>query len=299
MNTEIDTQTDGIEGALPPGAAPSNAASEPNGKPAGYDPVDPATSSPEQVQERLNYLYGQVKHSDREKKEMRNILREQSELLSQLSASQNAVVDHLQNKNITETESSLKQQMQAAWEKGDNNLYFQIQDKLDDLRIDKKMAARQKTEPQQSQPRNAVQYAEQAQGTGELTQAEFDTTKAWQDETDNNGNLVRPWAFGTDSNHRAALEEARAVFNNPRFANLSYEAKLQEVDKRMGTSVRTGGQQVMGANLTTPTKQTKLTLTPKQQEIALKTKYAGSGKTDAEHLEAYRKQVATLKQRRQ
>jgi hypothetical protein len=268
-------------------------------KPAGYDPVDPSNSTPEQVQERLNYLYGQVKHSDREKKEMRSVLAEQSRLLSELTAGQQAVVSHLQDRSITETESSLKSQMQSAWEKGDNNTYFALQDKLDDLRIEKKLAAKSKSEPQSQQSKGAIDYAQQAQGTGELSQEEFNATNAWQSEKDENGNLVRPWAFGSDPNHRAALEEARAVFNNPRFANLPFDKKLEEVDKRMGTQKRTGGQNVMGGNLTTPSKQGKLTLTPKQQEIAIKTKYAGSGKTDAEHLEAYRKQVQNIKQRRQ
>lgn len=293
MSEETDNST--VESTVETTAP---ASTETTGRPAGYEPVDPQNSTPEQVQERINYLYSQVKNSDREKREMRNILAEQSKLLTELSTSQNAVVNHLQDKSITETESSLRSQMKSAWEKGDNDTYFALQDKLDDLRIEKKMAAKNKPATVQQQPQNASQYAQQAQGTGELSETEYRITETWQNETDDSGNLIRPWAFGNDPNHRAALVEAQAVFNNPRYANMSYEKKLEEVDKRMGTAKRSVSQAVMGGNLTTPTKTSKLTLTPKQQEIAIKTKYAGAGKTEAEHLEAYRKQVQSISQRR-
>ena len=186
--------------------------------------------------------------------------------------------------------------MKSAWEKGDNDTYFALQDKLDDLRIEKKLALKNKpsTPQQPAKPQSATEYAEQ----GNLSDSEYAATDAWQNERDERGQLVRPWAFANDPNHQTALLEAQAVFNSPRFANLSYEKKLEEVDKRMGTAKRSASQTVMGGNLTTPSKTSKLTLTPKQQEIAIKTKYAGSGKTDAEHIAAYRKQVETLSQRR-
>jgi hypothetical protein len=295
--SELQENTPATEPAIVAEPTTEPVATDPS-KPAGYDPIDPATSTPEQTQERLNYLYGQVKHSEREKREMKQILSDQSRLISELSQGQQAVVNHLQEKNFTDNESSIRLQMRTAWDKGDNDTYFALQDKLDEIRIDKKLAAR--TKPQESQqPKNAVNYAQTAQGTGELTQAEFDATDAWQNERDESGGLVRPWAFGDNANHQAALREAAAIFNNPRYATLSYDGKLAEIDKRMGISKRAVGQTVMGGNLTIPGKQTKLTLTPKQQEIAIKTKYAGNGKTEAEHLEAYRKQIANVKQRRQ
>lgn len=306
MTEAQEAPTDGasIETAIPAAVETTpTPEAQPNGhdRPAGYEPIDPKTATPEETQERINYLYGQVKHSEREKREMKQILAEQSRLIGELSQGQQAVVTHLQEKTFTDTEATLRAQMKAAWEKGDNDAYFSLQDKLDDIRIEKKLAT--KAQPQQQaqqpqQPRNAVQYAQQAQDTGELSPAEFAATNAWQNERDASGNLVRPWAFGNDPNHEGALREAAAVFNNPRYSNLTYEQKLDEVDKRMGVAKRSGGQTVMGANLTSPAKQTKLTLTPKQQEIAIKTKYAGAGKTDAEHLEAYRKQIANVKQTR-
>lgn len=308
-----ETTTDGasIEHALPAttendsnNAAPNDQVAPPQGgKEAGYYPIDFENASPQEIKERYDYLFKQIKDNKRNERtlnEYRRLAAEQSDQIAQLTQGFNGVVNHLQTKNIAETETSLKQQMQTAWEKGDNNTYFQLQDKLDDLRLDKKLAAKTQSQPQQQQQvKNASQYAQQAQMSGDFTERDVSVASGWQDETDERGQLLRPWAFGTDPQHAIAIEEAKIVFSNPRFANFSTEKKLEEVDRRMGLAKRSVGQTVMGANLTIPGKTSKLTLTPKQQEIAIKTKYAGKGKSDTEHLDAYRKQISLVKQRRQ
>ncbi len=268
-------------------------------KPAGYEPIDPATATPEQTKSRLDYLYSQVKNSDREKREMRNILSEQSRIINELSEGQKAVVGHLTQKSFTEGKQKLQQHMQDAWKAQDNKSYIEAQNRLMDLQVEERLAA--KTQPQQEQrqqPNNAAEIANRAVQTGELSTEEYRATESWQNERDDTGNLVRPWAFGNDPAHQAALFEARAVLASPRFSNLTYEQKLQEIDKRMGTQKRTVSQSVIGGSLTKPAKSAKLELSPKQREIALKTQYAGKGKSEAEHLDKYRQQIEKFKSRR-
>lgn len=272
-------------------------------KPAGYHPIDFKTASPEQIQERFDYVYGQVKHTERDKREMRQILQQQSEIIEQLSQGQQQVVQHLTQQSFTEGKDQLKAAMNEAWKKGDNAGYIEAQNKLMDLQVEERVAA--KMQPQQPQkktngqvPGSAIEIANRAVDSGELSQDDYRITESWQSERDGMGNLVRPWAYADNPNHQAALFETRSVLANPRFTNLTYEQKLAEVDKRMGIQKPTTGQNVMGGRLTKPAKTTKIELSPKQREIALKTQYAGKGKSEAEHLEKYRLQVEKFQQKR-
>lgn len=276
---------------------------ENNGKPAGYDPVDPETANPKEVKDRLDYLYRQVKHSDRDKREMQNLLRDQSRVIDELSRNQQAVVTHLTEKSFSDSKEQLKVAMQEAWKKGDNAAYIDAQNRLMDIQVEERVAAKtQRQQPQQPQnvemPRDASEMANRAVQSGELSEDEYRTTASWQEEKDESGNLYRPWAFSTNPNYQAALFETRSVMANPRFNNLSYAEKLAEVDRRMGIAKRTASQAVMGGNLTKTGKSTKIELTPKQRDIALRTQYAGKGKSEADHLDAYRKQVDKFSQNR-
>lgn len=295
--TEVATEvTENVATEVATTEATEQAESKSDGKPAGYAPIDEATASPAQVKDRLDYLYGQVKTSDREKREMRGLLHQQSEALARLSQGQQAVVDHLQNRSYVDSEAILKQQMQDAWNRKDEKSYIEAQNKLMDVQVDKKVAERTRPQQQQqAQYTSAAQVANHAVNTGELSPDEYRTTESWQNERDQSGNLVRPWAFGADPAHQNALFEARAVMANPRYASLSYEQKLQEVDRRMGTVKKTVAQNVMGANLTRGAKSAKLELSPEQRQIALRLKPRGKSELDA--LESYRKQLEQINQK--
>lgn len=272
-------------------------------KPAGYAPIDPATATPEQTKERLDYLYGQIKPTQRENKEMKRILADQSRVIEELSKGQQLVVDHLTQKSFTESKEQLQRTMQEAWKKGDERSYIEAQNKLMELNVEERVAAKQKPQqqPQQSNghiPNNAVEMANGALQSGGINDTEYRATESWQNETDESGNILRPWAYADSPYYKSALRETAAVFDNPRLQNLSYEQKLAEVDKRMGLTKRSPSQAVMGGNLTRPTKKATIELSPKQREIALKSKYAGKGKSDDEHLNAYRKQLEKFQQTR-
>ncbi len=310
MSEETQVEVTSIDPAVVPAAIENVAAADitpapsptPD-RPAGYAPVDVKTASPEQIQERIDYLYRQVKPKERENREMRQLLADQSRVIDELSRSQQQVVTHLTQRGFAENKEQLKVAMQEAWKKQDNAGYIEAQNKLMDLQVEERLQEKlQRQQPQQQTnghiPRDAAEIARGAVESGELNDNEYRTTESWQSEKDDSGNLIRPWAFSSDSSYQAALFETRSVMANPRFSNLSYEQKLAEVDRRMGVQKRSSSQSVLGGSLTKPVKNVKVELSPKQREIALRTQYAGKGKSEAEHLEKYRKQIETLKSTR-
>lgn len=281
-------------------------------KRAGYNPVDIETASPEQIKERVNYLYRQVKDGNKTVTQYRQIAAEQSRQIEELTKGYNGVISHLTVKNFEDAEKTALDALTEAFNKGDNKGYISAQKQYTEI-IAKKTAAsmqpkaevRQQAAPQNSQAYgSASQVARDAESTGEFSPEETSYTSAWQNEKDENGNLLRPWAKTADQNNpdpefRAALNEANGVFNNPRFANKSIEEKLAEVDRRMGVAKRTVSQTVSGGRLTGKPNSSKVTLSSDIERLAVRTKFGGpKAKTDAEHIEAYRQQLAKVKGKR-
>lgn len=274
-------------------------------KPAGYNPVDVETASPDEIKERLDYLYKQVKPTQRELKEYKQIAADQSKLIQDLQSGMYAVVDHLQSDAAGKAEATLRQQMQQFLETGDLASYTDANEKLINMMIKKnqpKAQPQQKNETQKQAYAGAKQIAGGAFQADEISADDERYVEQYQLEKDESGRPLRPWTVNKsndpnnpDPEFMEGLIEARAVFTNKRYANWTMEQKLTELDKRMGVVKSSGGQSVMGGNLTTRGKTSKITLSPKQQEIALRTKYAGPKKSDADHLEAYRKQIEKVK----
>jgi len=271
-----------------------------NERPEGYDIIDPEKASPEDVQKRINYLYKQYRTSNEELRSYKEIAAEQSRLLSELQNGMGAVVDHLQSSKFVETEAQVKAQLKAAYESGDADAATDAQEKLAELKARKILAEQNKlqkpkAQPQQNQPQQPQQY-------DDVMYEGRDVIENWQSETDENGRLVRPWAFTKDANrpdpdYIEALAVTHKILNSPAYEHLSMEEKLRKVDERMGTKQQSqGGQNVLGSRLTTQKKTARVTLTPEMQKVAIRTKFGGSNaKTDADHIEAYRKQLEIVK----
>lgn len=278
-------------------AAPEGSA-EPS-KPAGYAPIDPNTANPEQVQERIDYIYGQLKADKRTLSEYRQIAEQQSRTIEELRNGVGAVVDHLQDRHSTETEASLKAQVRAAFESGDTANYWELQDKLDNFRVEKKISERDRAAApvKPAAPSQPIQ-----QNNESLPQEDINYINVWQDEKDTSGNLLRPWAHNTGNEYNpnpeyvAALLETQAVLKSPRFKNKSAAEKMAEVDRRMGLSKTPAQNSVMGGNLTGKGKPSKLTLTDRQRDIALKTvPLSAKIKNDADKIAWYQKQIEATK----
>lgn len=266
-------------------------------KPAGYHSVDVKTASPEEIQERMDYLYRQAKQNTRTQGELRKlekIAEDQSKLISELSTGMGAVVDHLQGKQINESEAEVKRQMKTALDSGDTTAYVEAQDKLMDIKARKNTVQQQKPKSETKEMAYGGEKVGRAdsENVPDLTQQDATYVKSWMEEKDDRGRTFRPWTNEADPEYEAAVAETKSVFMNPRFADKTIDEKLSEIDRRMGVAKQSGGQNVMGGNLTTRSKSNKVTLSPKQQEIAVKTRYGGkSAKSDADHIEAYRKQI--------
>lgn len=269
-------------------------------KPPGYDPVD-LDDLPEDkkraVSDRFSYLYGQVKGNERTLNDFRNIAAEQARQIEELTKGFGAVAEHLHTQEFAETEAELLTQMKDAHETGDTAAYIAAQDKLLDLKAEKKLQEREK----KNAPAPKKDENNNTQNQPAITPDESRVLESWQQERDANGELIRPWAFdrsgnGTDPEYITALQEANVIFNSPKYKHLSIEKKLEMMDVRQGVKKSTSSQNVMGGGFTTNNRGAKVIMTDKQKEIAIRTKYGGSkAKTDAEHIEAYRKQIEKVK----
>lgn len=283
--------------------ARTEAKPEGEAKPSGYAPVD-LDNLPPEVKERVNYLYRQVKDSDRTLREFRRIASDQSRQINELTQGHIGLVSHLQEKSLGDSEEAITTQMNAAFERGDNKAYLDAQRKLIDLGVEKRLVVKQKPQPiqqQQPQPIDASEIANRATLDGNLSPTDIRTTEAWQNEKDENGNVLRPWSKTNDVNNPdpafvQALTETKAVFTNQRFAHLSYEEKLAEVDRRMGLAKRVTAQTVTGGGLKGNTKFSKVSLSPDIEKMVKHTKWGGKKyKTDDERLDAYRQQLVKVK----
>lgn len=268
-------------------------------KPAGFDPIDVKTATPEQIEARINRLYGNMKNYEATARKVPDLEQANQILAEQLrvlNETQNKVINHLQISDFQDAEQQLKTQREAAWAAGNSKTYDEINDKLRDLSVKRalsEMQAQQK--PQQviqQQPRgvNGEDIITRAVQQGAVTSDEANIYRSWMNEQDDIGSLKRPWVNQGDPRNAAALAEGRAVFNNPAYSSLSFGQKLQEIDRRMGVKMQTQGQNVLGSgNLTRPTKNNNVKVTDYEAKIAVKTKFGGSkAKSDADHVEAWR-----------
>lgn len=270
-----------------------------DGKPEGWDQAE---FNPEQLK-RFNRVYKEMKDYQRETSDLRAVAKQQFEIIEELRQGQSKIVNYLQEDDYQKAENTLKSQRKEAYDRGDLNTVDEINDRLADIKIQKKLSAQQQVQQvKQPQP---IQYrgvdgddiVNRAVQAGAITPSDADIYKSWQSETDVNGNPLRPWINESDPRNIAAATEGRAVFNNPAFKNKSFAEKLREIDRRMGTSNNNFSSQgvLQSSNLTRTQKSPTVKLTQNQEHIALRTQFAGRGKTPQEHIEAYRKQVAELK----
>lgn len=273
----------------------------------GYKQVDFKSSTPEEIEARFNRLYGQTKHLQRDLGSYRDLAKQQADVIADLQKGVYAIADHVNDQRISETEAKLEDELSAALEVADYKKAAKIQSKLSEVQTRKIISEQKKAEkprdntPPQQQYISASQMADQAVQDGDLTQEQAHVAKAWGAETDDSGNVVRPWVVnrGTeerpDPDYVKALLVTEEIFNDPRYASLSFEARLNEVDKKMGTRKGAAKQSVMGGGLTGKPRNVKVTLSSDAEKLATRMKYAGPGKSDAEHIEAYRKQIDRVK----
>lgn len=301
-----ESQDNGEFAGLPAAATENDEAQENNAAEASnpapresnhrttYQPYVDLSGLPEDirvpVEARFAHMSRLMKKNDLKLNEWQELAAEQSRKIEELTNGFSTVATHLQDKTFADTEATLKQQARAAFEAGDNDKYFEIQDKLTDLRVEKKLAGQKEAPPKK----------EARQPAPELQEVEVSPqVQSWQEETDDTGAAVRPWAQPTHPGYRQAYAELLAIKTNPRMEHYSENQIMQELDRRMGTAKAASRQQVMGGNLTRGAKPGKLALNPKQEEIAVRMKLGGPKASRDQHIEAYRKQLSEIKGTRQ
>lgn len=291
MTEEEPQETPQEQPTEQPPEQPQEQPTEQEEKQAGYEGKNFVEFSPEQLK-RINSLTKESKSWERKFNELDRIAREQYEVINELRNGQTTIVKHLQEKDFTNVEATLKDQRKAAYDRGDLNEVDNINDKLNEIRI-RKLVPEKTPHQQRMSPQDAVNYSVQR---GDISPQDADVYKAWANEADEYGNLKRPWVNAGDMRNQAAATEGRAVFSNPSFQNKSFAEKLKEIDRRMGIQNQQAVSNVMpSGNLTRPNKANTVRLSPYQEQVAVKTRFAGPNKSREEHIEAYRKQVLEVR----
>lgn len=264
----------------------------------GYEGKNFVDFSPEQLK-RVNALTKKASTAEQRAAQAMEVLKQQSDLINELRNGQSQIVNHLQTTNYAEAESQLKSQRKAAYDRGDLDAVDMANDRLADIKIARKTAeiqARANPPRQPQQPNFAPDPVEAAVQQGSMTRSDADAYQAWVSETDQYGNLVRPWTSERDVRNGAAAAEGKAVFTNPTYQNKPFAERLKEIDKRMGIANKQSQQGVLPAgNLTGNSKTSNIKLSAQAESLAVRTKFAGPGKSNADHIEAYRKQVAEVR----
>lgn len=306
MDIEASESVDAPADTSTPSDDNTGDSSQPMGDSKGYQArVDLGTlddDTRKAVEGRFAHLSRMIKKTEQkyggEVEQWRSVAEQQSRLIEDLQTNQGAVVDHLQSKSYDDAESKWKATMRTAFENGDINAQIEANEKLIEIRTQKEMLKlQQKNKPPKQERKQPV---ERASDTSEslITPQEHSILESWQEETDDNGNLLRPWAVSDNPNKPApGLAEAVAVFNNPRFK--TFNDKLNEIDRRMGLQQKTNGQAVLRGGLQGGTKMSKIALSPEIERLAIRTKFGGSkAKSDADHIQAYVKQMELVRSKK-
>lgn len=275
-------------------------------RPEGFDKVE---FTGEQLA-RVNRIYGNMKRYENDAKEQRGLNEQLVQEFQRLQQQQGQIINHLQVSDFTDAESRLNSERDAAWQKGDVKAFNDAIDKLTEIKVKKAISETQRQQqPTQRQVQQQVQRPlsvhesiNQAAAKGEIAPDEANVWKAWVSETDQSGNLKRPWINGDDMRNQAAVLEGKAVMENPNYAAKPLAEKLIEIDRRMGlVNQQTNGQNVLGAgNLTKggkPNNINSIKLDPKIEDIAVKLKFAGKDPklTAQDHISAWKKAAVKSK----
>jgi hypothetical protein len=292
-----------------PAPKPQDQEVKPKGvKPEGWDKVDFQNDPPDKIEHRFNRLFKQTKQFQRDLQARDELLAEQSAVIKELHDRQNKVVNHIQNQDFNDAETKLIQARKEARANGDDDRVDAINDQLAEIKLKKLSAtAAPKQQPQQPQrPQNATEAAKYAVSQGALAEEDQEVIQTWQEEADEYGEPLRPWALASDPEYVSAVAIARSIMSpeNKKFAKKSMAEKLAEVDRRMGLERQQPRQEVMpsgrgtGGDLTRANGKGNMRgvqMSENAVKLAIHHKMAGPGKSNDEHIEAYRQQIAKVR----
>lgn len=245
-------------------------AAETQGKPGeGREHVE----MPPEIQDRFNRLYRQVKAQDE-----KFLL--QAKHTEKLTKDLTATRQELEAEKSRDAISSLRGQIKEARENGDDDKVERLREQLTELQAEAKVQEKLRT----LQPKPEEKAADTA--PVDLSRADTNLIVRWANETDPDGNFVRPWTQGTNARVDEASAYLAKILADPEHDDLTMPEKLDMVDKKFGVKKtgadrRGSGPQVAGADLTGAGAALKNGLKDEEKRIAHKL-FPHLGKADAE-----------------
>lgn len=213
----------------------------------GTEKVD-FSKLPEEVrgefEARFNRLYGHMKQNERVVSDLAKQLRERDE---KLAAQQQSQAD-------AEKLAQLKAAKKAAYEAGDIDKVMALDEQILEVKIPKPEA---KPEPKEPERPDWL--------TPELEME----IRAWGNETDDSGQLVRPWFSQGHPKYARAASIAMGVLEDPEFQGAAPKEILAEIDRLMG--VKEKARPPAGAVL--PTNTNARASAPKAKGLSEDQKY--------------------------
>lgn len=190
------------------------------------------------VLERINDLYGQVKKSDNRNQMITEHNRLMEQKLAEYQERLAAFEKNQKTDASNKVESELRAQLKTAREEGDYDAVDSIEDKLLDLRLERRLGDKQPVQKQETQiPQQSQQLSHDEQYLYFMG-----------GERDTHGNLVRPYLFDWHPDNQKALD---LFINLPReFAAAGKAADLKTIidtiDERMKGKKPQGQVSVLG-----------------------------------------------------
>ena len=226
----------------------------PEEKPKGYDPVDLdktglTEEEKEAVQDRLNYLYKQVKTNQGFIEEFRDHNTKLAEKLEK----QSDRLSSLESADGERSINSIKAELAEAAEIGDTDRVAELTDQL----IEVKVESKQPREPEAEKP-NA--------DAPTMSIQDQQAVSRWAGEVTDDGHLARPWLNPAHPDSPKAQATANEIVNDPDWAGKSLPEQLAEVDRRM--SSKTAATPPVMSSRGRPQKKSKPTLTEEEKHIA-------------------------------
>lgn len=211
-------------------------------------------STPEQ-QKKFNDIYKQVKMSDSRNKMLMDAIEKQNQIIEELQGRFNQT-DH------AEAERVLNSRLREAREMGDDEKADKILQEIIDFKAEAKFKQLTKPKEEKKQPKDY--------------DPDVETVVSFAQETDDRGNLLRPWIAQDHPQHQNAMKLASAIAIS---VNAEYGyVDIPEVMKRMDESLKQKPKPLsnnrapdpMRGNLTSSTSRSKVNISSKEAEVLAK-----------------------------
>lgn len=225
-------------------------------KPPGYDPVD-LSDLPEdkaqEIQNRIDYLYGQVKRGEKDWAVAQDHIRRLDESLNKVSGR----LGHIEEDRAQTDIATLRRMAAEAAEEMEWERFQEINEKILEMKSAPKEEKEEKKEPDDI----LAQYG--------ITDSQKDVLIEWATARDDQGNLLRPYISEDHPDYQKFIREATRTWEDPvaqsKFNTL--DQFLDLVDTRMKGKT---APKVASTNSSYRPNSKKIELTEDQKRIARK-----------------------------